>query len=191
MERVKLTDTETTLYAQFKELYKKSFPLFEQRTEKQQSSAFSSARYQLDAYIENGTLTGFISYWIFDAYIYIEHFAIHDQNRGKGYGSMLLKEFIEKNNKTIILEIDPVTDEISASRLKFYQNCDFYVNDYHHIHPPYRTGEKGHSLVVLSSGRTISVHEYDCFNRELRETVMRVPGYIPHTKVHSLTEDKV
>ncbi len=173
MEKIKIDSTEHPLYTAFKEVYAGSFPVFEQRTEAQQRAAFKDAAYRLTAYTENGALTGFIAYWIFGDYVYIEHFAMSPAVRGKGYGSRILNDFISGTPRTVLLEIDPVTDTVSAARLRFYERCGFHTNEYRHIHPPYREGYAGHPLVVLSSGRPLTPDEYAQFARYLTETVMK------------------
>lgn len=172
IETVKISDNNPPLYKEFRELYQRSFPLFEQRTLLQQQAAFASPHYHLIAYIEDGCFIGFVSYWEFDVYIYIEHFAVSGNCRGKGYGSRILKEFTDKIGKTVILEIDPVTDDISSARLRFYLKCGFHENRYPHIHPPYRDGYKAHPLVILSTQRALSGSEYEAFNSDLKEVVM-------------------
>lgn len=174
MENIRITNKLNPFYSRFINLYSGSFPVFEQRTGEQQDAAFASQGYHLAAYEENGVFLGFISYWEFDSYIYIEHFAVDKKLRGKGYGSLILTAFIEQQTKVIILEIDHITDEISASRLRFYEKCGFCKNDYNHIHPPYRNGYEGHGLIVLSSNRTITEEEYERFNNDLKMVVMSV-----------------
>ena len=174
MDTIRITGRLDPLYSRFENLYSGSFPVFEQRTYRQQDYAFSSDRYHLVAYEENGTFIGFISYWEFDTYIYIEHFAVDMKLRGKGYGTLILNRFIKEQPKIIILEIDPVTDEISALRLRFYEKCGFYKNEYDHVHPPYRQGYEGHSLIVLSANRKLTGEEYMLFTGDLRNIVMRI-----------------
>lgn len=173
MEKTRIASTGHPLYTAFKEIYAGSFPVFEQRTEAQQQAAFSSAAYRLTAYTENGTFIGFMAYWTFGNYVYIEHFAMSPALRGNGYGSRALYDFVSGSPRTVLLEIDPVTDAVSAARLRFYERCGFHANGYRHIHPPYREGYSGHPLVVLSSGRPITPDEYALFARYLAETVMK------------------
>lgn len=172
MENIIINNQKHTLYPGFKELYSISFPIFEQRTENQQETAFSCSQYHLVAYKENDKFIGFISYWEFQTYIYIEHFAINQTLRGKGYGNRVLNKFISESSKIIILEIDPIIDDISAARLRFYQKCGFHQNDYPHIHPAYRDGFKGHSLIILTTQRIITKNEYDLFNSDLTTIIM-------------------
>lgn len=161
------------LYNAFKALYSSSFPVFEQRTEAQQAWAFGQAEYHLAGYTDEEKWIGFISYWEFDTYIYIEHFAIDATLRGQGYGSRVLKAFVEKKDKTVLLEIDPIVDEVSAARLRFYTHCGFQTTPYTHRHPAYREGFPPHPLVVLTAPVAISEEEYRRFYSDLCEVVMR------------------
>ncbi len=173
MNKIRIQHVRHPLYDSFKALYSVSFPIFEQRTEAQQEYAFLSANYHLMAYEENTVFIGFIAYWEFDAYVYIEHCAIDRGLRGQGYGRRLLSGFIEECPKRVLLEIDPVVDEVSRARLAFYKKCGFHENDHPHFHPPYRNEYKAHPLTILTTGRSISDEEYDTFSRDLNETVMR------------------
>ena len=160
------------LYNQFKTLYSSSFPIFEQRTQEQQAWAFEQAEYHLSGYTDEGKWIGFISYWEFDSYIYIEHFAIDSGLRGQGYGSKVLKAFVEQKGKVILLEIDPIVDDVSAARLRFYTHCGFHTNPYPHRHPAYREGCQPHPLVVLTAPQSISEAEYQRFYDDLCRMVM-------------------
>ncbi|RHJ95428.1 GNAT family N-acetyltransferase [Bacteroides sp. AM07-16] len=172
MKCININNSKHSLYNSFKELYSVSFPVFEQRTEEQQEKAFTCANYYLIGYEENETFIGFISYWEFDEYIYIEHLAINQEVRGKGYGSVILRNFITSTHKIVLLEIDPVINDISEARLRFYKRCGFHENPYPHTHPPYRNGYKAHSLIILTTKRKITEKEYQIFNKELTNIVM-------------------
>lgn len=172
MEKIRIDRFEHPLYPAFEQLYAHSFPVFEQRTPEQQAKAFASVNYHLTGYVEDQSFMGFIAYWEFPSYLYIEHFAINGNERGKGYGSQVLNSFVKETPKTVLLEIDPPIDEISIARLRFYRKCGFYQNPYSHIHPPYRKGYEGHSLQVLTSVRALSPEEYEQFKNDLNEDVM-------------------
>lgn len=172
MKQQRITSKQSSLYTDFEQLYRISFPIFEQRTEEQQMKAFSSSSYHLVAYADDETFIGFIAYWEFASYLYIEHFAIHPSLRGKGHGSIILKSLQDASGKRLLLEIDPVTDAVSAKRLRFYEQNGFSANPYRHVHPPYREGFHGHELVVLATGGSLSPEEYEQFDKDLKEIVM-------------------
>lgn len=172
MQQQYINSFDHPLYQKFINLYKVSFPIFEQRTEKQQDKAFKNNKYKLLAFSEGVNLIGFISYWEFADYLYIEHFAINTDIRRKGYGSKILGSFILSTNKIILLEIDPIIDEVSAARLRFYDKCGFHTNQYSHYHPPYHEEYPAHSLIILTTKRQITEEEYRMFDSDLNETVM-------------------
>lgn len=172
MDAIEITGREHRLYAPFERLYAGSFPLFEQRTPAQQAQAFASDRYRLIGYESGGRWIGFVSCWELDGSVYIEHLAVAVDARGQGWGGEMLRRFIGSTAKIVLLEIDPVTDEVSAARLRFYHRCGFCENPYPHRHPPYRREYAPHPLVILSSGRPISEPEYRWFRRDLSDIVM-------------------
>lgn len=149
-----------------------SFPVFEQRDRKQQEQAFASDRYHLDCLIEGDRLLAFIAYWDFEQYIYIEHFAVNPDCRGENIGSRVLQELIDTKQKTILLEIDPLTTDIARKRFRFYERLGFMANTYVHHHPPYKKEFPAHELIVLSFGQTIDEKLYQTFYQELSEVVM-------------------
>ena len=103
MDILEITRKQDPLYPTFEQIYTASFPLFEQRTEEQQEQAFQSPNYHLVVYLKDNLFIGFISYWDFSTYVYIEHFAIHENFRGQGYGGLLLEDFNKRLNKIILL----------------------------------------------------------------------------------------
>lgn len=161
------------LYKPFSELYHTSFPVFEQRSAGQQEEAFRSQEYRLQAFTEGPAFIGFISFWEFGTYIYVEHFAINKELRGQGHGSRILRKFLESTEKTVILKIDPVIDEVSMARLSFYLRCGFHENPYQHRHPAYDPTYSPHPLEILSAPRAISPIEYEAFRNDLCSIVMR------------------
>lgn len=174
MEKIRIASEEHRLYKPFLKLYSGAFPIYEQRTYRQQQWAFNNPEYQLIAYCEGDEMLGFISAWKMQDCIYIEHFAIEETQRGKGYGSRILQAFCAESDEPVVLEIDPVCDAITAARLRFYQHCGFVENRFEHIHPPYRTAYNGHRLTLMSTGKELSIKEFAQFTQDLKK-VMACP----------------
>lgn len=110
------------MFETFLKLYRTSFPIFEQRTLDQQNRAFADDRYSITLFEDQQQFVGFVAAWTFDQCVYIEHFAVSESLRGKGYGSRIMATFVEHSKKVVILEIDPIVDEKSKARLRFYKN---------------------------------------------------------------------
>lgn len=104
-------------------------------------------------------------------FIYVEHFCMLPDVRGRGCGAHAL-ELLRARGKTIILEIDPPVDDISRRRKGFYERNGFAANDYDYTHLPYHRGCKGHRLVIMSSPRRIDEAEYNNFLDYMRRRVM-------------------
>ena len=115
---------------------------------------------------------GLVLYWETPDFLYVEHFCILPELRNRHYGQRILAA-LGKRSKTIILEIDPPTDEISVRRKGFYERCGFVENPYLHVHPPYHRGNHGHELVVMSCPERLTPEEYAAFSGYLSGEVMR------------------
>ena len=172
MDFIRINSKEDKHFDDAMKIYEASFPIFEQRTLKKQIEALEDEMYYSTIICENDILIGLIFYWKYGKYSYIEHLAISPSLRGKNYGSKILKSFCE-DNKYTILEIDNPIDEISIKRLNFYSKLGFKLQDFEHIHPPYRQEYDGHNLKIMSFNRDLSKEEYDEFNEFLKTNVMK------------------
>lgn len=168
----KITSTEDKWYNAFRDIYMLSFPVFEQRNDQQQLAAFHNKNYHLWAILENEKLISFISFWNFEAYLYIEHLAVNPELRGKNIGSKTLNYFAKEVKKNILLEIDPPIDEVSKNRLRFYSRLEYKANHWKHLHPPYNSAYPPHELVVLSLHQALKEEQYQQFYSDLINIVM-------------------
>ena len=152
-------------------LYRSSFPAHELRLPPDQRDVMSDPLYHFDMCLLDGALAGLILYWDFGTYIYVEHFCVEPSLRGHGLGTLILAE-LARQNKTIILEIDPLTTAIAHKRLRFYQSMGFHANPWAHHHPSYHQGIADHELLVLSYPQPIGERQYQQFARDLGHEVM-------------------
>ena len=167
----RITSADHEMYGTALDLYKISFPYHEQREAASQADILSDAEYRFYVIYDEETFVGLMLCWETGASIYVEHFCIQPEMRGRRYGQRAL-EYLKRAGKTILLEIDPPADEISSRRKGFYERCGFTENPYPHVHPPYHDGSAGHPLVVMSSPERISAEEYEEFYHYLTDRVM-------------------
>ena len=171
MQKVKIDSTLHQIYPQFLELYKKSFPLCEQRTNAELQKAIANKNFSLFCYTQNGALLGFVSFWDFKNCVYIEHLAVNDTMRNCGIGSKIMQDVLAGSPKIFVLEVDYVVDEISAKRMRFYKRCGFFETPHKHAHPGYGNGPKC-PMAILSTQRPISESEYADFYHNLLTIAM-------------------
>ena len=171
MELKRLTDPSHPLFARAMEGYGVSFPRHEQRESGSQRAIMSHPEYHFDLILEGEEFTGCLLYWETEEFLYVEHFFILPERRNGGRGQRAL-ELLAGKGKRVILEIDPVIDDISRRRKGFYERCGFVENPYPHVHPSYHEGNKGHDLVVMSCPEGLGVELYQSFYDYLCRTVM-------------------
>ncbi len=156
-------------------LYQQSFPLEERRSSEEQQRIFRSENYTLKVYTGRSFLPGFMSYWEFDDFVFIEHFALNSEVRSRGYGRKILGDFLASACKTVILEIEPVADEITGRRLNFYESLSFKENAFDHRQLPFHKGLEELPLMIMSYPEKISESMYNDLLYQLKNTIM--PGF--------------
>ena len=139
-----------------KEIYYNSFPPEERRqwSNIEQLLSFNSSPYNIYLIIANDTIAGFISYWKFDEFCYIEHFAIDQTLRGQGIGTIAIKNFLMKQDKPTILEVEPAEcGAVAQQRIDFYLRYGFSLHpDFEYIQPPYGENLPPVPLMLMSAG---------------------------------------
>lgn len=171
MELIRLKDDKDRRFAPAMTLYGESFPLHEQRLPKAQRRVMGHQDYHFDLVCEGETVLGLLLYWAQADYLYVEHFCMSPAVRGQGLGAQALA-LLAASGRTILLEIDPPADEISVRRRGFYLRAGYVENAFSHVHPPYRPGNLGHRLVVLSRPDKLTADGYAAFAAYLTHTVM-------------------
>lgn len=132
-------------------LMQTAFPIQERRNaDLQREYTDSKPNFHTHLILENNTPIGLLTYWELDGFHYIEHFAIHEQYRNKGYGQQVL-ELLQKDIKgMIVLEAEEAIDEITNRRIRFYQRQGFIIQDVPYQQPPYRKGDKWFPMKLMT-----------------------------------------
>ena len=153
------------------EIYRRSFPYKEQRSEEDHIRALADPAFRAEGIWRGDEFVGILYYWHTDEWDYVEHLAICASLRGQNLGSEVFGTFCR--DRRVILEIDPPVDEISIRRLHFYRRLGFVENPHEYIHPSYRQPFEPHRLVLLSRPTPLTDDEARRFADFIRETVLR------------------
>ena len=116
---------------------------------------------------EAGTIEAFIAYWKFNGFIYIEHIAVAGENKGKGLGSSILKQFTVNGKLPLIAEIEPPEHScLAQKRWRFYQRHGFYLNERRYIQPSLGKNKNPAELRIISYPAPLTGEEF-CSVREI------------------------
>ncbi len=148
----RLTATDNDKYLFTEKLLVESFPTDEYRKiEEQRKNVRSNEHFHMNIIYSATTPIGMISFWKFESFTYVEHFAILPSLRNCGYGAAAIKKLIEEERK-IILEVEKPTDETSKRRIAFYNRCGLTLCEKEYIQPAYRNDSNEVPMYLMSCG---------------------------------------
>ncbi|QRX63413.1 GNAT family N-acetyltransferase [Dysgonomonadaceae bacterium zrk40] len=172
MEFLRIDPEEQERWNSVWNLYEESFPVAERRKMEDHLLACTDERFFPLSAWDGGRLAGLLFFWEWKGYRYLEHLAVTPELRGQGYGSEMLR-YLRDSEQTIILEIDPLVNELSVRRLQFYERAGFTLTPYRFVHLPYRLEAQPQELLILSYPRMITKEAHKDFLQFVNEEVIR------------------
>ncbi len=172
MEFLRIDPEEQERWNSVWSLYEESFPVAERRKMEDHLLACTDERFFPLSAWDGGRLAGLLFFWEWEGYRYLEHLAVTPEQRGQGYGSEMLR-YLRDSEQTIILEIDPLVNELSVRRLQFYERAGFTLTPYRFVHLPYRLEAQPQELLILSYPRMITKEAHNDFLQFVNEEVIR------------------
>lgn len=155
--------------ADFEKVYAlmdESFPPDEHRPCGEQKALLDDEAYRiLVLHAPDGEVQGFFAVWEFDAFLFVEHFAVNPAFRNGGVGSKMLAELLETAGKPVCLEVELPETEMARRRIGFYQRSGFVLNPYPYIQPSISAGRNPLPLAIMSAPRAIGPEEFEEFRR--------------------------
>ncbi len=171
MEFLQIKQSDTHRWNKVWKLYEESFPLAERRKIDDHLRACADPQFFPLSAWEGNELIGFLFFWEWDSYRYLEYLAVAPELRGQSYGSQMLR-YLRDTEHTIILEIDPLINELSVRRLQFYERAGFTLTPYRFVHLPYRLEAQPQELLILSYPKMITKEQHNDFLRFIDEKVI-------------------
>lgn len=136
---------------QIRYIYEDSFPIDERRSFAQLIDTFTkNSAVNIKIFNNETKAIGFIIYWRFSHFVFVEHFAFDSSLRGQGNGTKALREFVENIGMPVVLEVEPATDDLTARRIKFYERLGFNLHCYHYTQPPYDKTKNPVDMNIMS-----------------------------------------
>ena len=123
---------------------------------------------------ENDEVLALMAVWEFDDFVYVEHLAVDSKLRGKGVGSELIKNYLNKCDKRVFLEVEPPNCDISKKRVLFYEKLGFSFNDFYYLQQPLNHGDSPFRLNIMSYPESIDEKEFDTYKKDIYKDVYGV-----------------
>ncbi len=150
LSALRLRSADDLRFAECWALYEAAFPAEERRTLACQRAAMvEQGAFHCLRLEQGGAFAGIAFYWQTEAFIYLEHLAVAASRRGQGIGHLAL-ELLCGQGVPLILEIEPVVDDLTERRWRFYRSAGFHMLPYAHLQPCYRRGDAPMPLTLLS-----------------------------------------
>lgn len=170
MQITEIHTTDITTFSFMEKVLTESFPPNEYRDLKDlRHYSDHNTLFHASIIHEKEKLVGLINYWDFANFCYIEHFAIENSMRSRGYGAFslfLLKKII---NKPIILEVELPLKEQAIKRIKFYRRQGFELWNNYYEQPPYRSNEKSYPMLLMAYGDIDKAEQF----KHIRNTIYK------------------
>ncbi|GAB6087529.1 GNAT family N-acetyltransferase [Alkaliphilus crotonatoxidans] len=155
-------------------LYEQAFPPEERRSKEAQKQILKLSNYFVRPYYEGNSLMGFICFWLLKQCMFIEHLAVDEALRGKGYGKKIVAETIKAAEGMVILEVEYPDNTIAERRIKFYEGLGFVCNDLEYQQPSLGEGKAAIPLILMSFPHKIPTSQTDSLIGEIYSTVYQV-----------------
>ncbi|MBU2997110.1 GNAT family N-acetyltransferase [Cellulophaga baltica] len=163
MTSIRLNTTTDTYFQEAWEIYNSAFPAEERRSVDKQIAVMKNSNYHFEAFVIDKQVIGFILWWNFDSFRYVDHFATASSQRNKGFGKIILEKFITNNNKPVLLEVELPESTINQRRIKFYERIGFKLNPHYYEVPSMVSGESPLQLLLMTYPNAISEEETKLF----------------------------
>ncbi len=129
--------------------YAETFPVEERRDTSSLLRMLDEPDMFFSAILSDELVVGLVVYWKFKKFLYIEHLAVFQSQRGNGIGESVLNK-LQEEASPILLEVEIPFDEAGNRRVAFYQRCGFTALQVYYQQPPYRKGESVVPMMLYS-----------------------------------------
>lgn len=168
MKPVEVKNTNDKLFTELYDLYEEAFPTTERRDKNGfMGKMLHEPRFHCTAFIHDTIFAGFLTYWQFDSFLYVEHFAISEKLRGNNLGGKVLSQFVKETSLPVVLEVEIPDTPIAKRRIAFYERHGFRIVHDDYVQPPYIDGLPSVPMFLMSTAETFT----DGQVRELQQAV--------------------
>jgi len=155
IELIRVTDS-CELSHELRTIYEEAFPPDERREWTQFIELLKNPNFFLKAIYNQKKLIGMLTIWNLHEFRFIEHFAIQDAERGKGFGTQVVNQLLAGTSIPLILEVEEPVTETAHKRIQFYERINFSVCKREYFQPPYTIDKNEVKMLLMSYPEKIS-----------------------------------
>ena len=123
---------------------------------------------------DDDLLVGFITYWDFGSFYYVEHFATNPALRNGGYGKRTLEYLCNYLKRPIVLEVERPVEEMAKRRISFYQRQGFTLWEKDYCQPPYKPGDDFLPMYLMVHGELDCEKDFETIKKRIHKEVYGV-----------------
>lgn len=128
-------------------------------------------RFYNNMIFDGDTPVGLITYWDFDSFYYVEHFAIDPALRNGGYGKKTLDTLCKQLSRPIVLEVEMPLEEMAQRRINFYQRQGFILWEKEYKQPPYKAGDDFLPMYLMVRGDLQCEQDFESIKNRIHKEV--------------------
>jgi ribosomal protein S18 acetylase RimI-like enzyme len=140
----------TELTCEFRAIYEEAFPPDERREWPQMLELLNNQHFSLEGIYHQQKIIGMLSVWNLAGFRFLEHFAIRESERKKGYGTLVVNQLLAGNSTPLILEVEEPITETAQKRIQFYERFNFSVCKREYFQPPYSIDKNKVKMLLMS-----------------------------------------
>ncbi|VBB48155.1 putative GCN5-related N-acetyltransferase [uncultured Paludibacter sp.] len=176
MEFIQIKSSEDKFFDKILKLYQEAFPENQRHTNADFKKLIESGKnnFYCNAVLLNGFFVGFFNHWIFDKFIFAEHFAIEEAVRGNKIGEKVMKMIESTAELPLVFEVELPDTEINARRIEFYHRLGYEIVPIEYLQPPYNKNGYPQPLHLMTDNLEFVLDNYEFIKTTIYKNVYRV-----------------
>lgn len=176
MEFIRIQSPENIYMQEIFELYSATFPKNQRRTESEFKALLADDDFfHCNAVVMNQELVGFLNYWYFEDFIFVEHIAVEPPLRGHKLGEKIISLVRKTTELPLVLEVEKAEDfEWGQRRIEFYQRIGFRILPFDYSQPPYQKGGEYIPLHLMSDCVDFATENFERIKQTIYKYVYKV-----------------
>jgi len=163
------------MFSRLYNLYTASFPHPERRSwDGLVHELIYEKRFFSNALLQENEFVGFLNYWKFEQFYYIEHFAVLEKMRGKNIGSDAVEMLKKQSKVPIVFEVELPVDEATRNRVHFYERLSFTLLLQEYAQPAYIDDELQVPMKLMCNDELFGNENFEAIKSTLYTEVYEV-----------------